>query len=189
MRLLVSLLFFALVLVTAPLVPAEETRGKQEAKEEEEEKHPLAGIKLRGIGPAVSSGRITDFAVHPERTNEYFVATASGNLWKTTNAGITWSAVMDEGSDCASLRHLRPARSFRMLMQPALVAQKSSLTWFAQAFRRNAAVVLQKTREWASRAKPPTANTSTAKAVESPAASPVTGRRRLPVYGRLSRCP
>ena len=96
MRQLVSLLLFALVLVTAPLAPAEETKGKQEKKQEEEEKHPLAGIKLRGIGPAVSSGRITDFAVHPERTNEYFVATASGNLWKTTNAGITWAPVMDD---------------------------------------------------------------------------------------------
>ena len=75
MRQLVSLLLFALVLVTAPLASTEETKGKQEKKqEEEEEKHPLAGIKLRGIGPAISSGRITDFAVHPERMNEYFVA-------------------------------------------------------------------------------------------------------------------
>jgi photosystem II stability/assembly factor-like uncharacterized protein len=79
------------VLVTVPIAAAEPTPGK-----EEEEKHPLAGIKLRSIGPAISSGRVTDFAVHPQRKNEYFVATASGNLWKTTNAGITWSAVMDD---------------------------------------------------------------------------------------------
>ena len=91
MRHLVSLLLFAFVLVTVPIAAAEPTPGK-----EEEEKHPLAGIKLRSIGPAISSGRVTDFAVHPQRKNEYFVATASGNLWKTTNAGITWSAVMDD---------------------------------------------------------------------------------------------
>ncbi len=53
------------------------------------------GLKFRSIGPAYCSGRIADFAVNPERTNEYFVAVASGHIWKTTNAGITWEPVFD----------------------------------------------------------------------------------------------
>ena len=60
------------------------------ASAQENDAHPLSGLSLRPIGPAITSGRISDFAFHPERKHEYFAATASGNLWKTNNNGITW---------------------------------------------------------------------------------------------------
>ncbi len=57
------------------------------------------GLKLRSIGPAVTSGRVTDFAVNPKDPGEYYVATASGGVWKTTNNGTSWEPVFDkEGS-------------------------------------------------------------------------------------------
>lgn len=55
----------------------------------------LSGLKFRSIGPAFASGRIADFAVNPENHSEYYVAVASGNIWKTTNAGITFKPVFD----------------------------------------------------------------------------------------------
>ncbi|NCS87736.1 MAG: glycosyl hydrolase, partial [Ignavibacteria bacterium] len=55
----------------------------------------FGGLKFRGIGPAYSSGRIADFAVNPKNHSEYYVAVASGNLWKTTNSGTTWKPVAD----------------------------------------------------------------------------------------------
>jgi len=55
----------------------------------------LAGIKFRNIGPAVTSGRIADFAVNPSNVNEYYVATASGGVWKTRNDGITYEPIFD----------------------------------------------------------------------------------------------
>lgn len=55
----------------------------------------LKGLKFRSIGPAYTGGRIADFAVHPENPFEYYVAVASGNVWKTTNAGTTWQAIFD----------------------------------------------------------------------------------------------
>ncbi len=55
----------------------------------------LSGLKFRSIGPAWTSGRIADFAVNPEKHSEYYVATASGHLWKTTNSGMSWEAVAD----------------------------------------------------------------------------------------------
>lgn len=59
----------------------------------------LAGLELRSIGPALTSGRISDFAVDPANRKRYFVATASGGVWKTVNAGTTWTPVFDkEGS-------------------------------------------------------------------------------------------
>jgi photosystem II stability/assembly factor-like uncharacterized protein len=57
------------------------------------------GLRLRSIGPAVISGRIADIAVHPKDKNTWYVAAASGGVWKTTNHGITFSPVFDgEGS-------------------------------------------------------------------------------------------
>ncbi len=59
----------------------------------------LAGLKLRSIGPALTSGRVVGFAVHPTDRSHYYVAAASGGVWKTTNAGTTWTPVFDnEGS-------------------------------------------------------------------------------------------
>lgn len=59
----------------------------------------FAGLAFRGIGPALLSGRIGDFAVNPNDRAHYFVAVASGGVWKTTNAGNTYTPVFDkEGS-------------------------------------------------------------------------------------------
>ena len=59
----------------------------------------FSGLALRSIGPAVTSGRVVGFAVHPRDRSHYFVAAASGGVWKTTNAGTTWTPVFDnEGS-------------------------------------------------------------------------------------------
>ncbi len=55
----------------------------------------FSGLRLRGIGPAFTSGRVVAFAVHPSDFNHYYVAAASGGVWKTTNNGVTWSPVFD----------------------------------------------------------------------------------------------
>ncbi|MEM6346031.1 MAG: glycosyl hydrolase [Bacteroidota bacterium] len=53
-------------------------------------------LTLRGIGPAVMGGRISDIAIHPDRPNTWYVSAGSGNLWKTTNSGITWQPIFDQ---------------------------------------------------------------------------------------------
>lgn len=55
----------------------------------------FSGLKWRSIGPAFASGRIADFAVNPENHSEYYVAVASGHIWKTTNNGTTFKPVFD----------------------------------------------------------------------------------------------
>ncbi len=58
----------------------------------------LAGLAWRGIGPAVTSGRVLDIAVRPDRHATWYVATVGG-VWKTENAGVSWTPVFDgEGS-------------------------------------------------------------------------------------------
>ncbi len=57
------------------------------------------GLAMRSIGPAFMSGRIADIAIHPENRNHWFVAVGSGGVWKTVNAGTTWTPVFEsEGS-------------------------------------------------------------------------------------------
>ncbi|MBT8069327.1 MAG: glycosyl hydrolase, partial [Gammaproteobacteria bacterium] len=72
--------------------------------------HPLAGIPLRNIGPALTSGRVSDFAFHPEHSQSFYVSMASGNLWKTENNGITWKALFEnEGSFAIGVVELDPS--------------------------------------------------------------------------------
>ena len=59
----------------------------------------VRSLRLRSIGPAVISGRISDVAIHPTNRDIWYVATASGGLWKTTTHGISFSPIFDnEGS-------------------------------------------------------------------------------------------
>lgn len=72
----------------------------QKKDDAKKEKDPLvsgtfSGLKFRSIGPAFTSGRIADFAVNPNNHSEYYVATASGGLWKTINSGTTWTPLAD----------------------------------------------------------------------------------------------
>ena len=66
------------------------------AQEPPQSSGPLTGLSLRGIGPAFMGGRISDIAVHPSNPSIWYVSAGSGGLWKTTNAGITWSAIFDD---------------------------------------------------------------------------------------------
>lgn len=57
------------------------------------------GLRLRNIGPAFVSGRVTSLAVNPFNRAQYYVGVASGGVWKTDNDGLTWNPVFqNEGS-------------------------------------------------------------------------------------------
>ncbi len=59
----------------------------------------FSAMRLRAVGPALMSGRVSHVAVHPGDKQTWYVGVASGGVWKTTNAGITWTAVFqNEGS-------------------------------------------------------------------------------------------
>lgn len=58
----------------------------------------FSGLKFRNIGPATTSGRIADIAIHPENENIWYVAVGSGGVWKTMNSGTTWKPVFDKQS-------------------------------------------------------------------------------------------
>jgi photosystem II stability/assembly factor-like uncharacterized protein len=74
---------------------------KAEKSEKGEEKKggmtasTFAGLELRGIGPALTSGRIGDIAVDPTKPSTWYVAVSSGGVWKTVNAGTTFAPIFE----------------------------------------------------------------------------------------------
>ena len=56
----------------------------------EESKNPFAGIEFRSIGPALTSGRISDIAIDPVNPNTWFITIASGGIWKTINEALDY---------------------------------------------------------------------------------------------------
>jgi photosystem II stability/assembly factor-like uncharacterized protein len=52
-------------------------------------------LEWRNIGPAYMSGRVADVEGVPGNPDVVYVASASGGLWKTTNAGMTWSPIFE----------------------------------------------------------------------------------------------
>jgi len=88
--------FLLSLLIPLPVDAKEKKKDAQEEKEEEGiPSKSLSGLKWRSIGPAMTSGRIADFAVNPENHSEWYVAVASGNVWKTINNGTTFNPVFD----------------------------------------------------------------------------------------------
>ena len=73
----------------------------------------FAGLAFRSLGPALMSGRISDLVVNPQDRHQWYVAAASGGVWKTTNAGTTWTPIFDaQGSysiGCLALDPKNPA--------------------------------------------------------------------------------
>ncbi len=72
-------------------------KKKEDKKTDEPVKSSIvSGLKLRSIGPAFASGRTADFAVNPDDPSEFYVAVASGHIWKTNNYGITFKPVFEK---------------------------------------------------------------------------------------------
>lgn len=55
----------------------------------------LARYPVRNIGPTIQGGRIVDIEVHPRNPHEFYLAFASGGIFKTVNNGITFEPVFD----------------------------------------------------------------------------------------------
>jgi len=105
-----SLFTFCLPLLFSVGLPAADEKVEKEQKEKLCAA-TFQGLKLRGIGPALMSGRIADIAIDSAEPNTWYVAAGSGNLWKTTNAGTTWTPIFEQyGSYSIGCVALDPSR-------------------------------------------------------------------------------
>ncbi len=55
----------------------------------------VANMEWRNIGPTIVGGRVSDFAVVESRPSTFYVGTATGGVWKTTNNGTDFTPVFD----------------------------------------------------------------------------------------------
>lgn len=83
-------LFFSNELISKP-------KEKEEKKDTTDKfvSSTFSGLNFRLIGPAATSGRVGDFAVNPKNKSEFYVAISSGNVWKTTNKGVSFTPIFD----------------------------------------------------------------------------------------------
>src|SRR5438094_1429065 len=54
-------------------------------------------IAFRSLGPSVTTGRVSDVDIDPKNPNVWYVASASGGLFKTENRGNTFAPIFDQG--------------------------------------------------------------------------------------------
>jgi photosystem II stability/assembly factor-like uncharacterized protein len=90
----------ALILLLSFMAYDGQAQRRKKNSEPEPVTNPLDGVSLgsfkwRSVGPALTSGRIADIAVNPDNHSEFYVAAAAGGVWKTTNAGTTFTPIFD----------------------------------------------------------------------------------------------
>jgi len=66
------------------------------SQEEKKKDDIYGGLQFRNIGPALTSGRIADIAIHPKDENVWYIAVGSGGVWKTINSGTTFTPIFDK---------------------------------------------------------------------------------------------
>jgi photosystem II stability/assembly factor-like uncharacterized protein len=70
----------------------------------------VSALSFRLVGPALTSGRVVDLAIHPNNNDVWYVAAACGGVWQTTNHGITFSPIFDgQGSFSIACVELAPS--------------------------------------------------------------------------------
>lgn len=58
----------------------------------------VKNVAFNNIGPTIMSGRVTDLAVNPDNSIEFYVAYASGGVWYTSNNGTTFEPILDSSN-------------------------------------------------------------------------------------------
>jgi len=88
-----KLVFALLAIASTSSLFAQKNKSKDADAEKKTES--LSGMSFRAIGPALVSGRISDLAVNPNNHDEFYVAVASGGVFKTSNHGNTFTPIFD----------------------------------------------------------------------------------------------
>ncbi|MDN5865339.1 MAG: hypothetical protein L0I62_09040, partial [Gammaproteobacteria bacterium] len=58
---------------------------------------PFANLEFRNLGPSVAGGRVTAVTGIPGKAGIYYVGTAGGGVWKTTDNGQSWKSLLEHG--------------------------------------------------------------------------------------------
>src|ERR1700721_3072324 len=70
----------------------------------------LAGLQWRDVGP-MRGGRSFAVAGHADQPDTFYMGSVGGGVWKTENAGRTWSPISDQGIPIGSIGAIAVAPS------------------------------------------------------------------------------
>ena len=73
-------------------------------------KELFGGMTARHIGPALMSGRIIDVENHPTNPRIVYIGAAGGGVWKSNNAGTTFSPIFEEYAQSIGVVKLDPKK-------------------------------------------------------------------------------
>lgn len=86
----------ALYAQQTPPTPAEARIASFKQRQALEAASIVNGIEFRSVGPTVFGGRVVDLDVSEKDPSHFYVAYASGGLWKTVNNGQTFEPLFDK---------------------------------------------------------------------------------------------
>ena len=81
--------------IQPPFTPAHERIDGYQNRLAAKERSLVGQIAFRSIGPTVCSGRVADLDVQASDPTHFYVAYASGGLWKTENNGSSFTPLFD----------------------------------------------------------------------------------------------
>lgn len=87
-----ALLFALALLLASPVAGPVSPVAGQEIRPTAE---TFEALSFRNLGGAIVSGRISDVAIDPRNRSVWYVGVSSGNVFKTTNRGVTWEPIFD----------------------------------------------------------------------------------------------
>lgn len=70
-------------------------RALQQSRDILSSREPSQGGDWSLSGPINTGGRVTDVAISPDTDDEFFIGTAVGGVWRTTDRGANWEPVFD----------------------------------------------------------------------------------------------
>jgi photosystem II stability/assembly factor-like uncharacterized protein len=91
---------------------------------------PLDRLYFRSIGPATPSGRVDDLAVLESDPTTFYVAMATAGVYKTTNAGTTFTPVFDnEGTGSVGAIAIAPTDANLVWVGTGEANNRQSSSW------------------------------------------------------------
>ena len=79
-----------------PVLDAETRLNWHQQHLEMRQQSQFKDLNWKHIGPLLMSGRVTDIAKHRDQKSTFYVASASGGVWKTTDSGTNWQPIFDD---------------------------------------------------------------------------------------------
>ena len=76
--------------------PASERIASMTKKIQAKKSSHFKNLKFKNVGPTIMSGRVTDIDASPKDPTNFYVAFASGGLWKTNSNGMNFSPLFEQ---------------------------------------------------------------------------------------------